>query len=118
MVSKLNLSTIEHPRPYTLQWLKKRIDVIVSKQAFVAFSMGEYNDEVACDVLSMDACHLLIGRPWQYDRNVLHHGQSNTYSFKLNGKRLTLTPLALNQIHKPETGREKLKESVLLVNGG
>lgn len=33
----------------------------------------------------MDACHLLLGRPWQYDREVVHHGKENKYSFKKNG---------------------------------
>jgi len=41
-----------------------------------------------------------------------------TYLFKLKGKKLTLTPLAPNQIPKTETGREKHKKSSLLVNGG
>ena len=63
LVSKLKLATIEHPRPYTLQWLKKANEVIVSKQALVAFSIREYKDEIICDVLSMDACHLLLGKP-------------------------------------------------------
>jgi len=25
------------------------------------------------DVLPMDACHLLLGRLWQYDGDVIHH---------------------------------------------
>jgi len=66
----------------------------------------------------MDAYHLLLGRPWQYDRDVVHHGQSSTYSFKLKGKKMTLTPLSPNQTHKPETGKDIHKESALLVNGG
>jgi len=74
MVSKLNLATISHPRPYTLQWLKKGNEVTVSKQTLVPFSIGEYLDEVLCDVLPMDACHLLLGRPWQFDRDVTYHG--------------------------------------------
>jgi len=64
MVSKLNLATISHPRPYTLQWHKKYNEVIVSKQTLVPFSIGEYQDEVLCDVLPIDGCHLLLGRPW------------------------------------------------------
>jgi len=63
LVSKLNLTTIEHPKPYTLQWLKTGNEVTISKQALVALSIGEYKDEVVCDVLSVDACHLLLGRP-------------------------------------------------------
>jgi len=80
--------------------------------------MGEYKDKVICDVLPMDTCHLLLVRPWQYDKHVIHHGQSKTYSFTLKGKKMTLTPLAPNPTHKTETGREKFKESALLTNEG
>ena len=99
MVSKLNLATIEHPRPYTLQWLNKGNEVTISKLTSVAFSITEYKDEVMCDVILMDACHLLPGRPWQYDRDVTHRGQSNTYSFKLKGKKMTFTHLPPNLTH-------------------
>ena len=117
MVSKLNLATISHPRPYTLQWLKKGNEVTISKQTLVPFSIGEYQDEVLCDVLPMDACHLLLGRPRKFDNDVTHYGQSNTYSFKLKGRKMTLTPLHPNQTQKPKTGRVVHKESALLVNG-
>jgi len=93
MVNKLNLATIEHPKPYALQWLKKGNKVAVSNQTLAAFSIGEYKDKVISDVLPMDACHLLFGRPWQYDIDVIHHGLSNTYFFKLKGKKMTLTTL-------------------------
>ena len=66
----------------------------------------------------MDACHLLLGRPWQFDKDVTHYGQSNTYSFKLKGKKMTLTPLPPNQTQKPKTGRVMHKESALLVSRG
>ncbi|KAK2971902.1 hypothetical protein RJ640_011683 [Escallonia rubra] len=36
---------------------------------------------VYCDVVPMDACHILLGRPWQYDRKTMHDGVQNTYSF-------------------------------------
>ncbi|XP_074306252.1 uncharacterized protein LOC141641492 [Silene latifolia] len=39
----------------------------------VSFSIGkEYSDEVVCDVLPMDACPLLLGRPWEFDRDFIH----------------------------------------------
>ena len=118
MVINLNFATISHPRPYTVQWLKKGNEVIVSKQTLVPFSIGEYQDEFLYDVLPMDACHLLLGRPWQFDRDVTHYGQSNTYSFKLKDKKMTLTPLPPNQTQKLETGRVVHKEMALLVNRG
>ena len=94
MVNKLKLATIEDPRPDTLQCLEKGNEVTASKQALVAFLIRKHRDEVTCDILSIGACHLFLGRPWQYDRDVTHHGQSNTYSFKLKGKKMILTYFA------------------------
>ncbi|KAI4372831.1 hypothetical protein MLD38_011015 [Melastoma candidum] len=69
MVGKLELSIEHHPHPYRLQWLSKTSDVRVTEQVQVPFSIGNnYGDEVVCEVIPMDACHLLVGRPWQYDR--------------------------------------------------
>ncbi|XP_074305672.1 uncharacterized protein LOC141640893 [Silene latifolia] len=98
MVSKLSLPTQEHPNPYKLRWLSKGSEVRVDKQCIVPFSIGKvYKDEILCDVVPMDACHLLLGRPWEFDRNTTHQGKENVYVFKHNGKRVTLTPLPPNQ---------------------
>lgn len=60
----------------------------------VSFSIGKnYKDEVWSDIAPMDACHLLLGRPWQYDRKVTHDGFKNTHSFVKDGVRIVLTPL-------------------------
>ncbi|CAL8151357.1 unnamed protein product [Prunus armeniaca] len=40
----------------------------------------------------MDACHILLGRPWQYDRGAIHDGKKNTYSFLIGKTRLVLFP--------------------------
>nr|GEW47003.1 hypothetical protein [Tanacetum cinerariifolium] len=47
-------------------------------------------DNAYCDVVLMDACHLLLGHPWQYDNVVQHDGRSNTYSFMFRGKQNVL----------------------------
>src|SRR5436189_1552376 len=41
----------------------------------------------------MDACHLLLGRPWEFDRSVTHDGRKNTYSLIRENKKITLVPL-------------------------
>ncbi|KAI3505941.1 hypothetical protein L1887_28268 [Cichorium endivia] len=92
-VQKLALQTETRPKPYKLQWLKKGGEVTVSKRALVSFSIGTtYKDDIWCDVVPMDACHLLLGRPWEYDRNIEHNGRSNTYSFLFGGVKITLVP--------------------------
>ncbi|XP_061364670.1 uncharacterized protein LOC133308096 [Gastrolobium bilobum] len=93
MVEKLGLKTEEHPQPYKLSWLKKGNEVKVTKRCLVCFSIGKrYSDEVWCDVIPMDACHILLGRPWQFDRKTKHDGFKNTYTFKKDGHLITLAP--------------------------
>ena len=57
------------------------------------FQIGSYQDEVRCDIIEMDACHILLGRPWQFDREAMHEGKRNVYSFEMNGKKHSLHPL-------------------------
>ncbi|KAF8082437.1 hypothetical protein N665_0826s0012 [Sinapis alba] len=78
---KLGLTVTPHPSPYPLAWLNNGTELNVSKQVLVSFSIGNYKDSVTCDVIPMDACHLLLGRPWQFDRDATHRGKANTYSF-------------------------------------
>ena len=45
---------------------------MVDKQVLISFSIGKYKDDVLCDVVPMEAIHLLLGRPWQYDNHAFH----------------------------------------------
>jgi hypothetical protein len=47
----------------------------------INFAIGPYHDVVKCDVVPMLACHILLGRPWQFDKDSMHHGRLNQYSF-------------------------------------
>ncbi|XP_020700578.1 uncharacterized protein LOC110112629 [Dendrobium catenatum] len=59
----------------------------------VTFSIGrQYACEVMCDVLDLDVCHLILGRPWQIDAGVIYDGRANVYSLDWKGKRLRLLP--------------------------
>nr|GEZ45907.1 hypothetical protein [Tanacetum cinerariifolium] len=70
-VQKLGLKTENRPKPYKLQWLKKGGEVTVSKRVLVAFSVGTtYKDSVWCDVVPMDACHLLLGKEVAKDSEI------------------------------------------------
>ncbi|XP_022857647.1 uncharacterized protein LOC111378647 [Olea europaea var. sylvestris] len=54
--------------------------------------MSVYRDSVWCDVVPMDACHLLLGRPWQFDRDMCHEGCLNAYTITFSGKKIVLLP--------------------------
>ncbi|GKA79408.1 hypothetical protein Tco_0786004, partial [Tanacetum coccineum] len=66
-------------------------EVRVTKQCEVLFAMGKYKDMVLFDIVDMD-CHVLLGRPWQSDLNVVHKGNENTYTFSKGGRKFTLRP--------------------------
>lgn len=63
MVEKLGLKTIPHPKPYKLEWLTENGDLRIDKQILITFSIGKYVDEVLCDVVPMEAAHILLGKP-------------------------------------------------------
>ncbi|KAI9169061.1 hypothetical protein LWI28_006346 [Acer negundo] len=102
MVEKLNLTTLKHPKPYKLQWLIDSEEIKVTKQVLVSFSIGKYKDEVLCDVVPMHASHILLGRPWQFDRRETYDGYKSRYSFLLNKKRITLVPLTPKQVYEDQ----------------
>jgi len=62
LVEKLNLALIPHPKPYKLYWLNEDGDIKVKHQVDIKFSIGKYKDRVLCDVIPMEACHILLGR--------------------------------------------------------
>ena len=57
------------------------------------FKIGHYFDKVLCDIMPMDCCHILLGRPWQYDRYAIHDGRLNQYTLWVNGKKQILLGL-------------------------
>jgi hypothetical protein len=59
----------------------------------------------------MDVCHLLLGRTWQYDRNVIHDRRKNTYTLEKNGRTHMFFPIKDKEV-KPE-----VSNIVLLMSG-
>ena len=70
----------------------------VAKQVVVPFRIGRYEDEVLCDVVPMHALHILLGRPWQYDKKTNHDGFTNKYSFLHNNYKVILAPMTPQQV--------------------
>ena len=73
---------------------------MVTKQVLLNFSIGTYTDQVLCDVVPMQASHVLLGRPWEFDNEVNHEGRTNKYKMHKGGKIITLPPLILSEISK------------------
>jgi len=60
------------------------------------------------------ATHILLGRPWQFDKKTLHDGLTNHISFTFHGHKITLKSLSPREVHedqiKMKNKREKEKE--------
>ena len=68
IVTILCLKTDPHPDPYKIEWVKKGGETTLNEICTVPLSIeSSYKDQIVCDVLDMDVCHLLLGRPWQHD---------------------------------------------------
>eukprot|EP00253_Pinus_taeda_P030633 PITA_30633 len=111
MVEKLGLKKLKHPTPYKVSWLQKGHQLLVDEQCEVEFQIGRYKDKILCNVMPMDVCHLLLGRPWQFDRSAVHDGKTNYYKFVKDGIKHTLVPI------KEENTAETSGVKALLMGG-
>ncbi|KAL1563915.1 hypothetical protein AAHA92_06332 [Salvia divinorum] len=100
LVGKLGLKVVKHPHPYKLQWLGDAGELKVESQCKVPMKLGEWEDEVLCDIIPMTACHVLLGRPWEYDRRVYKNGHTNEYFHMLNGMKVRLRPLTPKEVYE------------------
>jgi hypothetical protein len=74
-VKKLNLSTSAHPHPYKLGWVNKDVEIMVNQRCQVEFFIDpHYSITVRANVIPMDALHLILGQPWEFDNHVVYDG--------------------------------------------
>ena len=50
----------------------------------------------------MHAGHILLGKPWQFDKKVNHDGFKNMHSFVKDNKIITLIPLTPRQVYEDQ----------------
>ncbi|KAK1626779.1 hypothetical protein QYE76_001094 [Lolium multiflorum] len=98
LCTKLKLKYLPHPHPYYIQWLSDNGEMKVNHMVRVEFAIGPYKDCIDFDVVPMTVCHLLLGRPWLYDRSVQHNDRANTYHLEFKGKKINLQPMTPQQI--------------------
>ena len=58
----------------------------------------------------MDACHVLLGRPWQYDNDVTYKGRDNVMLFCWEGHKIAMAPVT-----HFEKSPEKTSDSFLIM---
>ena len=68
----------------------------------VEFSVGNYKDNVLYDVVPMEACHILLGRPWQFNKKTMLNGLTNEITFTHKVKKFILNHLSHSQVVKDQ----------------
>lgn len=112
MMETLELEQRDHPKIYKLSWVNRDGGHTVKKQALVTFEIGEFKDELWCDLLPMDACSLLLGSPCQWDRDDVHHCKQNIYTVAFEEKQIGLQPLPPKYSYAIETKSNKVDSSL------
>ena len=94
LVDYFQLPTEPHEKPYSLGWVSKGSQVRVTLSCKVPISIGKhYREEVLCDVLDMDVCHILLGRPWQFDNDITYRGRDNVMLFTRGTHKIAMAPV-------------------------
>lgn len=58
LVTKLQLQRLKHLKSYHVSWIRDEHKILVSEKCLVKFKIGHYFDEVLCDIMPMDYCHI------------------------------------------------------------
>ena len=92
MVEKLELPMTPLPQPYSFCWGHEELSV--THQTKVPFLLGKYFCTVLCDVIPtpMVSCHLLLGKPWCKEHDVVYDRKTNRYTVKKD-KKYDLVPM-------------------------
>ena len=80
-------------------WVLEGHEIRVSHQCVVTFEIGNYRDEVKCDDMDMGICDVLLGRPWQYNRDTCHEGKLNTYTMRMLERHVQLWPIKSDDLY-------------------
>nr|KYP36202.1 Transposon Ty3-I Gag-Pol polyprotein [Cajanus cajan] len=59
----------------------------------------------------MEACHILLGRPWQFDKKTMHNGLTNEITFTHREKKFVLYPLSPQQVVEDQVQMKLKRDS-------
>ncbi|RDX89142.1 hypothetical protein CR513_29168, partial [Mucuna pruriens] len=73
---------------------------LTNTQVSLAITLRSYKDDVLCDVILMEATHILLG----------HDGVSNKFSFVHLGEKVVFKPLSPREVYEDQVKMRKIRE--------
>jgi len=86
LITILRIRLVKHSNPYKVTWIDATF-IYVQKRCQIPIQFVTYRDNVWCDILSVDVSHIIFGRPWLFDLDVIIYGRTNQCSFVHNDKK-------------------------------
>ncbi|RDX73742.1 hypothetical protein CR513_46611, partial [Mucuna pruriens] len=78
--------------------------MVIDKQVNIELTLDKYKDEILCDVVPMEATHILLGRS-----KVTHDDVANKFSFTHKGNKVTIKPLIPRAVIEDQLKMKKNK---------
>lgn len=66
--------------------------ISMMQRCLMPIFLAYYNDQIWCDIIPTYVSHVLLGRPWLYDVNMIHNAKVNIYVFEFESKKIRLNP--------------------------
>jgi len=80
VVKQLGLKTKLHHKPYSLNCIRQNHKLPITKKCVIKFAItSKFVDEVTCDVMLLEACGMVLGSPYLYDRRAIFFREHNQY---------------------------------------
>jgi hypothetical protein len=78
------MSTMSHPYPYTIRWLRQGSDICFIQQCRLSYDIEPFKDEVLCDVAPLEVCDVILGQPYLWKLHVVYESRPRSVIITLN----------------------------------
>jgi hypothetical protein len=114
LVTRLGLETTPHEHPYMLEWCDSKGEMEVTKQCKIKFAVtAKFIDEVACEVVPLSICYVILGNPYLWDRDAVYYRRAQKYTLVKDGKEYMLVGYRKEETSTPIGGTVKVRKAIM-----
>jgi hypothetical protein len=115
-VKQLGLNTKIYHKLYSLKWIRNNHKLHITKQCTLKFTISsKFVVEVTCDVVPLNECGMVLGRPYLYDRKAIFYREQNQYQLTKEGNEYVVHAHNLKENQSLQT-MEQLRKATYASN--